>query len=144
MPPLDAALDALEEGVGEGWAAAGSIDTDLSFLSLLELYGTDIPERRVPTSRVIEPLDVIEHISPRLFPAAVRPGRTLRSSSTGTTPSDHTAAWETRRRIRPTGHCCRQCGRPPRMKIPGAPRVAHRVGRFVASADRRRGQLCTS
>ena len=29
------------------------------------------------------------------------------------------------------------------MKILGAPRVAHRVGRFVASADRRRGQLCT-
>lgn len=29
------------------------------------------------------------------------------------------------------------------MKIPGAPRVAHRVGRFVASAARRRGQLCT-
>ena len=28
------------------------------------------------------------------------------------------------------------------MSIPGAPRVAHRVGRFVASADRRRGQLC--
>ena len=28
------------------------------------------------------------------------------------------------------------------MKILGAPRVAHRVGRFVASADRRRGQLC--
>ena len=27
--------------------------------------------------------------------------------------------------------------------IRGAPRVAHRVGRFVASADRRRGQLCT-
>ncbi len=30
------------------------------------------------------------------------------------------------------------------MKIPGAPRVAHSVGRFVASADRRRGQLCTA
>jgi hypothetical protein len=27
------------------WAAAGSIDTDLSFLSLLELYRTDITER---------------------------------------------------------------------------------------------------
>ena len=27
------------------------------------------------------------------------------------------------------------------MKMPGAPRVAHRVGRYVASADRRRGQL---
>lgn len=28
-------------------------------------------------------------------------------------------------------------------EIPGAPRVAHRAGRFVASADYRRGQLCT-
>ena len=29
------------------------------------------------------------------------------------------------------------------MKSVVRPRVAHRVGRFVASADRRRGQLCT-
>lgn len=29
------------------------------------------------------------------------------------------------------------------MKILGTPRVAYRVGRFVASAARRRGQLCT-
>ncbi len=29
------------------------------------------------------------------------------------------------------------------MTFAGAPRVAHRVGRYVASADRRRGQLCT-
>ena len=29
------------------------------------------------------------------------------------------------------------------MRFSGAPRVAHRVGRYVASADRRRGQLCT-
>ena len=29
------------------------------------------------------------------------------------------------------------------MRFAGAPRVAHRVGRYVASADRRRGQLCT-
>ncbi len=28
------------------------------------------------------------------------------------------------------------------MTFAGAPRVAHRVGRYVASADRRRGQLC--
>ncbi|SFB66173.1 hypothetical protein SAMN05444579_1351, partial [Delftia tsuruhatensis] len=31
------------------WAAAGLVDTDLSFLSLLELYGTEISERRMPT-----------------------------------------------------------------------------------------------
>jgi len=29
------------------------------------------------------------------------------------------------------------------MKFVGAPRVAHRVGRYVASAVRHRGQLCT-
>ncbi len=29
------------------------------------------------------------------------------------------------------------------MTFVGAPRVAHRVGRYVASAVRRRGQLCT-
>jgi hypothetical protein len=44
------------------WAAAGSVDTDLSFLSLLELYGTEIDERRMPTPRVVEALDVVEHI----------------------------------------------------------------------------------
>ncbi|MCT0224376.1 transposase [Synechococcus sp. CS-1328] len=44
------------------WAAAGSVDTDLSFLSLLELYGTEIAERRMPTRRVVEALDVIEHV----------------------------------------------------------------------------------
>ncbi|SDX96104.1 NADPH2 dehydrogenase, partial [Delftia lacustris] len=33
----------------EVWAAAGLVDTDLSFLSLLELYGTEISERRMPT-----------------------------------------------------------------------------------------------
>lgn len=44
------------------WAAAGSIDTDLSFLSFLELYGTEIAERRMPARRVVEALDVVEHI----------------------------------------------------------------------------------
>jgi hypothetical protein len=44
------------------WAAAGSMDTDLSFLSFLELYRTDVPERRVPARRVVEPLDVVEHV----------------------------------------------------------------------------------
>ena len=47
---------------GEVWAAAGLVDTDLSFLSLLELYGTEISERRMPTRRVVEALDVVEHI----------------------------------------------------------------------------------
>ena len=52
-----------ESWVGcEGWAAAGLVDTDLSFLSLLELYGTEISERRMPTRRVVEALDVVEHI----------------------------------------------------------------------------------
>ena len=44
------------------WAAAGFDDTDLSFLSFLELYGTEIAERRMPARRVVEALDVVEHI----------------------------------------------------------------------------------
>ena len=42
------------------WAAAGFDDTDLSFLSFLELYGTEIAERRMPARRVVEALDVVE------------------------------------------------------------------------------------
>jgi hypothetical protein len=48
--------------VDVSWAAAGSIDTGLSFLSLLELYGTEIAERRMPALRVVEAFDVIEHV----------------------------------------------------------------------------------
>lgn len=44
------------------WAAAGSIDTDLSFLRLLELYRTEIPERRMPARRIVEAFDVVEHV----------------------------------------------------------------------------------
>jgi hypothetical protein len=34
-------------------------------LSLLELYWADVADRRVPPNRVVEPLDVVAHISPR-------------------------------------------------------------------------------
>ena len=44
------------------WAAAGLVDTDLSFSSLFELYRADVAERGVPARRVVEPLDVVEHI----------------------------------------------------------------------------------
>jgi len=47
---------------GAEWAAAGLIDADLSFLSFLELYRTDVAERRMTARRVVEPPDVIEHI----------------------------------------------------------------------------------
>ena len=46
----------------ENWAAAGSVDTDLSFLSFLELYRTDVPESRMPARRVVEALDVVEDV----------------------------------------------------------------------------------
>ena len=60
------------------WAAAGFVDTDLSFLSFLELYRTDVPERRMTARRVVEPLDVVEHISAGLFSGPVHlPGRAL-------------------------------------------------------------------
>ena len=51
-----------EQRTFTNWAAAGSMDTDLSFSSFLELYRADVSERRVPAHRVVEPLDVVEHI----------------------------------------------------------------------------------
>ena len=60
------------------WAAAGSVDTDLSFLSFLELYRTDVAERRMPARRVVEALDVVEHVGPRLLSRPVHlSGRAL-------------------------------------------------------------------
>lgn len=53
------------------WAAAGLMDIDLSFLSFLELYRTDVAERRMTTLRVVEPLDVVKHIGAGLFPEPV-------------------------------------------------------------------------
>jgi hypothetical protein len=50
------------DGHEKEWAAAGSVDTNLSFSSLFELYGTDIPERRMPARRVVEALDLVEHV----------------------------------------------------------------------------------
>ena len=38
------------------------MDTGLSFLSFLELYRTDVPECRVATRRVVEALDIVEHV----------------------------------------------------------------------------------
>lgn len=64
-------MNAVQHQCSLGWAAAGFVDTDLSFLSFLELYRTDVAERRVTTRRVVEPLDVIEHISAGLFPGPV-------------------------------------------------------------------------
>ena len=46
----------------EQWPAAGSVDTNLGSLSLLELDRTDIAKRRVSARWVVEPLDVVEHI----------------------------------------------------------------------------------
>jgi hypothetical protein len=49
------------------WAAAGLVDTDLSFSSVLELYRADVSERRVSALRIVEPLEVVEHVSPGLL-----------------------------------------------------------------------------
>lgn len=60
------------------WAAAGSVDTDLSFLSFLELYRTHVAQRRMAPGRVVEPLDVIEDVSTGLLPGSVYlPSRSL-------------------------------------------------------------------
>ena len=53
------------------WAAAGSVDTDLSFLSFLKVYRTDVAQRRMPARRVVEPLDVVKDICSGLLPGAV-------------------------------------------------------------------------
>ena len=50
-------------------------------------------------------------------------------------------AWSASRQMSSTLPHCRDSNWLPKMPPLGAPRVAHRVGRFVASADRRRGQL---
>lgn len=61
------------------WAAAGFVDTSLSFLSFLELYRTDVAQRRMTAPGVVEALDVIEHIRPGLLSAAVDlPGNAFR------------------------------------------------------------------
>lgn len=60
------------------WAAAGFVDTDLSLLSLFELYGTDVAERRMSARRLVEALDVVEHVGASVLPAAVHlPSRLL-------------------------------------------------------------------
>ena len=60
------------------WAAAGSVDTDLSFLSFLKVYRTDVAHRRMTSRRVVEPLDVIKDVGPGLLPGPVHlSGRSL-------------------------------------------------------------------
>lgn len=48
------------------WAAADPVDTDLSFLRFFELDSADISERRMTAHRVVDPLDIVEHVSPCL------------------------------------------------------------------------------
>lgn len=43
-------------------AAAGSMDTNLSFLTFLELCRADAAERRMATRRVADAFDVVEHV----------------------------------------------------------------------------------
>src|SRR5690554_6005139 len=57
------------------WPAAGSVDTNLSFLSLLELYRTEVAEGRVASARIVEALDVIEHISTCLIAGPIHLAR---------------------------------------------------------------------
>jgi hypothetical protein len=58
--PIDAMPTAL-------CAAAGSMDADLSFLSFLERRWADVSERRMPARWIVEALDVVEHVGPRLI-----------------------------------------------------------------------------
>ncbi len=59
-------------------AAAGSVDAELSFLSFLELYRTDVAQRRMTLPGVVEAFDVVEHVCPGLLATAVDlPGNAL-------------------------------------------------------------------
>ena len=44
------------------WDASDSVDSDLCALSLLELYGSETAESRMPERRVVDAFDVIEYI----------------------------------------------------------------------------------
>ena len=45
------------------WPAAGSVDTGLGFhSSLLERHGAKVAQLRVASSRIVETLDVVEHV----------------------------------------------------------------------------------
>lgn len=44
------------------WAAAGSVDTDQSFSSRFKLCRAEVAQRRVSPRRVVEALDVVEHV----------------------------------------------------------------------------------
>ena len=44
LKELDQIIGAMLNVMSEKWAAAGSVDTDLSFLSFLELYRTDVAQ----------------------------------------------------------------------------------------------------
>ena len=48
------------------------MDTKLAYPSfLLEVYGAEIPQGRVPARRIIEALDIIEHVGPCLIPRSI-------------------------------------------------------------------------
>lgn len=69
------------------WAAASSVDTDLSFLSFFELYRTDVAQRRMTPPGVVEALDVVEHIRPGLLAIAIElPGNALQSFKPAAAP----------------------------------------------------------
>lgn len=55
----------------KSWAAAGFVDTDLSFLRFLELYGARVSERRMTARRVVEPFDVVKQVGAGLLLGAV-------------------------------------------------------------------------
>lgn len=46
----------------ESWAAASLVGINLSISNFLELDRADVAQRRMATDRIVDPLDVIEHV----------------------------------------------------------------------------------
>ena len=65
------------------------MDTKLADPSfLLEVHGAEIPQGRVPACRIIEALDIVEHIGPSLTPRSVGFSRDALGFARGTLPDE--------------------------------------------------------
>jgi hypothetical protein len=87
------------------WAAAGLVDTRLRQFRLpFELHGTEIPQRGVPPPRIVEALDIIEHIGLGLRSRAVHLRRRAFGFQRGEEALHHRIVPDVARPAHATGH----------------------------------------